>query len=52
MQEKTAKPVLIPFAFLKNVYYNSSILKLEQAYFQVKALKVINDSSLIGYYIY
>ena len=24
------------FAFLKNVHYNSSILKLEQEYFQVK----------------
>ena len=37
------------FAFLKNVHYNSSILKLEQEYFQVKALQY---SSLISYYIY
>ena len=29
------------FAFLKNVHYNSSILKLEQEYFQVKVLSTI-----------
>ena len=31
----------MPFAFLKNVNYNSSILKLEQEYFQVKVLSTI-----------